>query len=135
MKKLMTVAALAATFVAFGVPGAIAHPDRSQGKNGHWVLNTRACPDLVEDRLDRRENRRDERYDHGRRDRREDVRDRREDRRDRAVTICPASAWQWTGPQRARPRYRQDSVQIYYNDRAGGYFYYGDNRTRIAIRF
>mgnify|MGYP003679745046 CR=1 FL=1 len=60
---------------------------------GEWKLNPRACPDLVEDRYDRREDRRDSRVDYGRRDRVEDRYDRRENRRDRAVTICPARAF------------------------------------------
>jgi len=46
---------------------------------GTWYLNARACPDLREDRRDRR-------YDEGRWD-------RREDRRDRRVIECPPRAW------------------------------------------
>ncbi len=48
------------------------------------------CYDRVEDRLDRRESRYDERVDYSRRDVREDRRDRRESRRDEAVDYCPA---------------------------------------------
>lgn len=51
------------------------------------------CPDLVEDRLDRRESRRDERIDWSRRDVREDRADRRESRRDRQVAVCPAASF------------------------------------------
>lgn len=60
---------------------------------GEWKFNPRACPDLVEDRYDRREDRRDSRVNYGRRDRVEDRFDRRENRRDEAVTICPARAF------------------------------------------
>lgn len=60
---------------------------------GEWKLNPRACPDLVEDHYDRREDRRDARVDYGRRDRAEDRFDRRENRRDRAVTVCPSRAF------------------------------------------
>ena len=45
--------------------------------------------DQIEDRLDRLENRRDERVDHGRRDRLEDHVDRWEDRRDRLGKPTP----------------------------------------------
>lgn len=48
------------------------------------------CRDRVEDRLDRRESRIDERRDWSRRDVREDRRDRRESRRDERVDVCPA---------------------------------------------
>ncbi|PQA88065.1 hypothetical protein [Hyphococcus luteus] len=67
---------------------------------GEWKLNPRACPDLVEDRYDRREDRRDARVDTGRRDRMEDRFDRRENRRDRAVTICPARAFYYQPSRR-----------------------------------
>jgi len=60
---------------------------------GEWKLNARACPDLLEDHWDRREDRRDERVDYGRRDRVEDRFDRRENRRDEAVTVCPIRAF------------------------------------------
>ena len=60
---------------------------------GEWKFNPRACPDLVEDRYDRREDRRDARVNYGRRDRVEDRFDRRENRRDEAITICPARAF------------------------------------------
>ena len=59
---------------------------------GEWKLNPRACPDLVEDRWDRREDRRDARVYSGRQDVIEDHLDRQENWRDEAVTICPARA-------------------------------------------
>lgn len=64
-------------------------------QDGAWVLNPRKCPDLIEDRIDRRESIIDERFDRNRRDVLEDIRDRRESRRDRAVTICPRRAFTW----------------------------------------
>lgn len=67
--------ALAAAFLAglgtVGISGT--------ASAGTWYLNARACPDLREDRRDRR-------YDEGRWD-------RREDRRDRRVIDCPRRAW------------------------------------------
>jgi hypothetical protein len=60
---------------------------------GEWRLDRSRCPDLREDYRDARESRRDERFDHGRRDIREDRYDRRESRRDRAVAVCPRSAF------------------------------------------
>ena len=48
---------------------------------GTWQLDPRACPDLVEDRLDRR-------VTTGRADLREDIRDMRQ-------VNCPASAWRY----------------------------------------
>lgn len=60
---------------------------------GDWRLDASRCPDLREDRRDARESRRDERHDYSRRDVREDRYDRRESRLDRAVTVCPRSAF------------------------------------------
>lgn len=54
------------------------------------VVHPARCPDRIEDRLDRRESLRDERFDRGPRDVAEDRFDRRESRRDRAVDVCPA---------------------------------------------
>lgn len=48
---------------------------------GTWFLEASACPDLREDR-------RDSRYNHGRRDRMEDFRDRQ-------VIDCPPHAWHY----------------------------------------
>ncbi len=77
---------------------------------GEWKLNPRACPDLVEDRYDRIEDRRDTRFTTGRRDRIEDRRDRAENRRDEAVTICPARAFyyvpdRWEEKRFAKAKY------------------------------
>lgn len=72
----------------------------SQAFAGEWKLNPRACPDLVEDRYDRREDRRDARYDNGVRDRVEDRYDRRENRRDAAVTVCPIRAFYYEPSRR-----------------------------------
>lgn len=99
---------------------------------GEWRLNPSLCPDLVEDRLDRRESRRDERYNRGLLDRAEDRADRRESRRDERVTVCPRSAWVWTGTTRthiARPR----AANIYYNAADRQYYRYGTNRARVRI--
>ena len=51
------------------------------GPEGYFLVYARACPDLREDRRDRRYNR--------------GWRDRREDRRDRRVLECPPRAWQY----------------------------------------
>jgi hypothetical protein len=76
---------------------------------GEWRLNEQACPDLREDRADRRDNYRDERSDNGRRDRAEDRRDRRGNRRDEALTICPIEAFYYipTRGELRRDRYRK----------------------------
>ncbi|WP_425410649.1 hypothetical protein [Hyphococcus sp.] len=97
----------------------------AQAFAGEWKLNPRACPDLVEDRLDRFEDRRDARYNYGRRDRREDRFDRRENRRDEAVTICPISAFYYQ-PDRRELR-RADY-------RTSGYAR-GRNRARPPLRY
>jgi len=101
---------------------------------GHWVLNPRKCPDLVEDRLDRQESRRDEAYDRNRRDVAEDIRDRRESRRDEAVTVCPASAWEWNG-SKYRNNYhaaRPVKVKVYYNPRKKRHYHkYGHKHVAI----
>ncbi len=64
-----------------------------QPSQAGWVLQPSLCPDLIEDRLDRREDRIDRRHRYGGPDRREDRRDRRENRRDEAVTHCPPAAF------------------------------------------
>lgn len=73
MTRLLIIAALAGTVSTAGV--AVAE------NGGRW--------DRIEDRIDRRENRLDERVTHGPRDRIEDVVDRWEDRRDRAGKPVP----------------------------------------------
>lgn len=81
----------------------------AQAAPGEWRLDPRRCPDLVEDRVDRRVTR-------GRAD-------LREDRRDARVINCPARAWVWTGSRRgvrtdpARPAVTAITV------RPGGYYY------------
>ncbi len=75
---------------------------------GEWKINPRACPDLMEDRADRREDRRDARVDYGRRDRVEDRYDRRENRRDEAVTVCPASAFYYEPSARELRRHSRE---------------------------
>ncbi len=100
---------------------------------GEWRFVPSRCPDLVEDVRDRRESRRDERYDHGPLDRLEDRLDRRESRRDERVTVCPASAWVWGGPRRYRAA-RPAAVAVYYDARARHYYRYGPRRTHIHIR-
>ena len=117
--------------VALSVPACAApdHEPRTVAA-GAWRLNPAKCPDLVEDRRDRRESRRDERRTYSRADRREDIRDRRESRRDEAVTVCPRSAWEWRGAGRASSR--PAAVTIYFDD--VGYYRYTNGR-RVAVVF
>ena len=105
---------------------------------GQWRFEPSRCPDLVEDYRDRRESRRDERFDRGPLDRLEDRVDRRESRRDERVTVCPASAWVWDGPRRHRPA-RPAAAIVYYDARARHYYHYGHHhrgpRGRVHIVF
>lgn len=115
--------------------GCVSAPGSNAGQGaGTWRLDPARCPDLVEDRRDRRESRRDERYDHGRLDRLEDRLDRRESRRDERVTICPKSAWVWDGPRRYRAA-RPAAVTIYYDTRSRHYYRYGPRNAHIHIKF
>jgi len=98
---------------------------------GEWRLDPRRCPDLVEDYRDRRESRRDERYDHGPLDRIEDRIDRRESRRDERVTVCPRSAWVWHG--RGYRAARPAAAAVYYDGRARHYYRRGPNRARVTV--
>jgi hypothetical protein len=91
MKKLFA-AVLGAGFVLGAVPAFA----------GEWRLDARRCPDIREDW-------RDARVDYGRAD-------RREDRRDRAVTVCPRSAFVYVSD-------RRDDRRGYDNNRG-----YGNNR-------
>ena len=102
--------------------------------HGSWRFNPAACPDLVEDYYDRRESRRDRRYNAGPLDRLEDRLDARESRRDERVTVCPASAWQWHGPRSAK-RYvaRPARAAVYYNPYDRRYYRHGPNRVRVNI--
>ena len=98
---------------------------------GEWRLDPARCPDLVEDRRDRRESRRDERYDRGPLDRIEDRVDRRESRRDERVTVCPRSAWVWHGGGRraARPV----AATVYYDPIDAVYFRKGPRGARVRV--
>ena len=100
---------------------------------GEWRFDAARCPDLVEDRRDRRESRRDERRTYSRADRIEDRLDRRESRRDERVTVCPRSAWVWHGNGRrtARPA----AVVAYYDWRDAYYYRPGRNGARVRIVF
>ena len=114
---------------------------------GEWKLNPRACPDLVEDRYDRMEDRRDARVNTGRRDRIEDRRDRAENRRDEAVTICPVRAFyyvpdRWEKQRAARNNHRGKGhaygrrnlrPPLKYDRRARMYYRY-DNGRKIFVR-
>ncbi|MEM6537133.1 MAG: hypothetical protein AAF668_05320 [Pseudomonadota bacterium] len=99
---------------------------------GAWRLNPALCPDLVEDYVDRRESRLDRRVNRGPLDRLEDRVDRRESRRDERVTVCPASAWVWDGPRRARVA-RPAATAVYYDVGRRNYFRYGPRRTRVTV--
>lgn len=79
------------------------------GPEGYFVVYARACPDLMEDRRDRR-------VDNGRRD-------RREDRRDRRVLDCPDRAWDYVPSHRERRMGR-------YGDRLRPTVAYWDRRDR-----
>lgn len=101
---------------------------------GQWRLDPARCPDLVEDRLDRAESRRDRRVNRGRADRIEDRLDRRESRRDERVTVCPRSAWVWSG-RGVRPAYPARAT-VYYDAVDAVYFRRGTGgkRVRIVVR-
>ena len=79
---------------------------------GGWQLNPRLCPDLVEDRIDRR-------VTYSRRDLREDIRDARR-------VNCPASAWTYVAAPgvavSAAPRVYTGPRTVYVG-RAGYYQY------------
>ncbi|MEM9496020.1 MAG: hypothetical protein AAGA09_08450 [Pseudomonadota bacterium] len=109
-----------------GVIGAGVLMGASPALAGEWKLDRRACPDLVEDRLDRREDRRDRRVTWSRRDAREDRRDARENRRDEAFTICPVSAFYYApsprelrGNRRALERKYRAGPPLRWDRRAG----------------
>lgn len=84
-----------------------------------WRLDPRLCPDLVEDRYDRR-------VAYSRRDVREDYRDAR-------IVNCPARAWVWTGPtygarfHPARPVV--NAIRI-----SRGAYYYAPHRNAALVR-
>ena len=89
---------------------------RWNGPEGHFVVYARSCPDLREDRRDRRHN--------------TGWRDRREDRRDRRVIDCPARAWDYIPSRRelrqGRTGERLRPDRAYLDRRSGGF--YADTR-------
>jgi len=127
-KHLIRAGVIAASF-------ATLTPMTMTASAGEWRINANACPDLREDRVDRR-------YDRG-------WNDRREDRRDSRVIRCPARAWYYVRyrgesryytPPRPREiivyrnydRYRgRDYDQRYaYND---GYYYRNDRGAMVRL--
>lgn len=83
----------------------------STAQAGEWRLNLNACPDLREDRIDRRVT--------------TGARDLREDRRDARTVNCPASAWTYVPSRGERiikaPRLNQARTVVYVD--RGRYFY------------
>ncbi len=127
----MSIYSWAAGISGLFAVGCVAAPAPAYA--GGWQFHPERCPDLVEDVRDRRESRRDERYDRGPRDVIEDRRDRRESRRDESVTVCPASAWVWHGDRGARRAARPVASTVYYNPYKNYYYRYGPNRKQIRI--
>ena len=124
-RHLLSALAAPVLVVACASTSATAH---TQG----WRFDPARCPDLVEDYRDRRESRRDERYNHGVFDRIEDRLDRRESRRDERVTTCPASAWVWRGDRPYRAT-RPAAAAVYFDAYDRVYYRYGPDRVRINI--
>jgi len=91
-----------------GNRGAINNRGARGGLEGYFTVRRGMCPDLIEDRRDRRVNR-------GRAD-------RREDRRDRRVLNCPARAWEYVPS-------RREARQGRYGDRLRPNTAYLDRRT------
>ncbi len=132
--------------VAVSVVGAGMVMLSAQAFAGEWKLNPRACPDLVEDRWDRIEDRRDARFNTGRRDRIEDRYDRRENRRDEAITICPIRAFEYVPDRRelrradyrgkgnAFGRHRANLRPPLSYDRRMRMYYRYDNGRKIYVR-
>ena len=131
--------ALLLTGLMFTFGCAHAHPAHTHQVSSHagtWTFNPNKCPDLVEDRLDRREDRRDARRVTGVLDVYEDVQDRAENRRDEAVTRCPASAWQWTATSAHRGVIppRPNAVVVFYNPKKAAYYRKVGHKT-VVVRF
>jgi phytoene/squalene synthetase len=88
------------------------HGHRWNGPEGHFLVYVRSCPDLREDRRDRRV------Y--------EGRRDVREDRRDRRVIECPRRAWEYVPSRRelrqGRTGQRLRPTIAYLDRRSGQYF-------------
>jgi len=135
MKLLLTaiIGGLSLTACASANAGA---PHVKYAANGQWVLNPNKCPDLVEDKRQRRAMRRDEAYDRSRRDVAEDRKERKNARRDEAVTNCPASAWEWHGPSYRKGYHpvRPIKVNIYYQPSKRTYYRRNGNK-KVVIRF
>lgn len=97
----------------------------STAQAGEWQLNPNACPDLREDRIDKRVT--------------TSRRDIREDRRDARTVNCPASAWTYVPSRGERvttpPRLNPARTVVYVDQ--GRYFYSPKrnhrNLTRIAV--
>ena len=132
--KLFVISALTAGALFMTASAAEAKPHKLYAQSG-WVLNARKCPDLMEDRRDRRESRRDERYDHNRRDVREDRRDRRESRRDEAIINCPAKAWSWQGPRNRHYNKNKRPKAVYFDRNSSVYFFHNTYGNRVVIKF
>lgn len=111
-KRLIRGALVAIGFATLGMGAASA---------GEWRINANKCPDLREDRWDRRE-------DHGRYD-------RREDRRDERVIRCPARAWYYVPDRHERRGYyshpRPREVIVY---RDGRQYYRNDRGALLSLR-
>ena len=115
--KLATAAAFASlavsTIPSMAEAQRYGHGNRGwNGPEGHFLVYRRSCPDLIEDRRDRR-------VDYGRRD-------RREDRRDRRVIDCPNRAWEYV-PSRRELRQGRTGERLrpgvaYLDRRTGAYF-------------
>ena len=74
----------------------------------------------------------DERYNRGPLDRLEDRLDRRESRRDERVTVCPKSAWVYHGAKRHRAP-RPAAITVYYDPYEKHYYRYGPDRVRLRV--
>lgn len=120
------VAAIAGAGLMLGAAPAFA---------GEWRIDAKRCYDLREDRRDARESRRDERYDHGRRDVREDRYDRRDQRRDRAVTVCPRAAFYYVPDRHERRRADWRAPRLAFDyDREWGMAYRVYRGKRFYVR-
>jgi len=121
--KLIAKLAMAAAFAglaATALPSAAeaqrgyghGHGRGWNGPEGHFLVYVRSCPDLREDRRDRRFN--------------EGRADRREDRRDSRVIECPRRAWEYV-PSRRELRAGRTGERLrpnvaYLDRRSGEYF-------------